>query len=250
MLARLRSYHFSKQVPIHRILDALLALVLAVSLTLMAVANEEALARDELCQSLNLCFASANPKFWNKIIYDISVGTVLSVIFYALLVKTPEGIKRRRMRRGLERHYNTFKRSCLAVIVLVVNGSYNSESLELLLDKATFRQHFQRDPETKASKWDTFLNNVSEEDIREILIHVELLREEITYVMNNTDIENDDALEFLKWLGSHAHWLKDSSPSYDGVTRLSGFLWSALSGWNGSNGYRQPDVIEAFISKI
>jgi hypothetical protein len=250
MLAKLRSYHFPKHVPIHRILDALLALLLTVSLTLMAVANEEAFARDGLCKYLNICFTSANPKFWNKIVYDIATGTVLSVIFYALLVKVPEGIKRRRMRRGLERRYLTFKRSCLAVIGLVVDGSYNSESLESLLDKATFRQHFQRDPETKVSKWDAFLNNVAEENIREILIHVELLREEITYVVNNTDIENDDALEFLKGLGSHAHWLRDSSPSYDGVTRLSGFLWSALSGWNGPNGYQQPDVIEAIISKI
>lgn len=216
----------------------------------MALANEEAFARDGLCQSLNLCFGSAEPKFWNKIIYDIAAGTFLSVIFYALLVRTPEAVKRRRMRRGLERRYKAFKRSCLAVILLVVDGSYNSESLESLLDKPTFRRHFQRDPETKASKWDAFLNNVVDENIREILIHVEQLREEITYVLNNTDIENDEALELLKWLSSQAHWLKDSSPSYDGITRLSRFLWSTLSGWDFVTGYEQPDAIEAMIAEI
>ena len=214
------------------------------------LAHEEAFARNAICKSLRLCFESENPKFWNKVIYDIGMGTMLSLVFYLLLVKLPETLKRQRIKRGLMRQYRSFKLGCLAVILLVVDNSYTTENLERLLDKSAFRQNFQRDPVTKLSRWDTFLNNVSDDYVGEILTHIQLLREEISYVLNNIEIDRDDVFEFLKQLGMQTYWLKDSSSDYDGIKRLSGFLWSTLSGWNFIDGYEQPDVVDAMIAEI
>ena len=128
-----------------QLLNAILAALFITSSLAVLLAHENGLVRDAVCTSLKACTSSPNANFWNKLIYDIGIGALLSLMFYLLLVKLPETLKRRRIRRGLARHYRSFKLGCLAVILSVVDKSYNSETLEKLLEKSAFRVDFKRD---------------------------------------------------------------------------------------------------------
>jgi hypothetical protein len=53
-----------------------------------------------------------NAKAWYKIIYDLAVGSLITVFFYLLVVRLPDYQRRQRLKRSLERHYKAFREDC------------------------------------------------------------------------------------------------------------------------------------------
>jgi hypothetical protein len=51
-------------------------------------------ARDALCSQIKFCPEISNAKAWQKIIYDLAVGALVSLLFYVLVVRVPDYQKR------------------------------------------------------------------------------------------------------------------------------------------------------------
>jgi hypothetical protein len=68
--------------------------------------------------------------------------------------------------------------------------------------------------------------------------------------LNNADIPDDRAYEFLKRLSAAIFCLKDASIRYDEIKPLSGFLWQIFAGWDFISGYKKEDVIKEMIDSI
>jgi hypothetical protein len=75
-------------------------------------------------------------------------------------------------------------------------------------------------------------------------------REELTFVLNNTDIPKDEPFEFLKRLSAVIYAMKHITLGYDESKPLAGFLWNVFAGWDLITGYRKEDIIRNMIDTI
>lgn len=235
--------------PIRR-LDGVLVVLFVVSAILMVLGHEDSLARDALCGLTGFCPHSSHAAFWNKLAYDIGTGSLVSLVFYGLLIRMPEGQKRRRIKRSLELHYRMFKKDSIAIFLGAADGSYSPDQVDKLLDQAAFRDYFKRDPLTRQSKWDDVLNNMTEDNLRELLTAMEVFRDEISFVLSNTDIRSHDAFAFFKRLSSAIYFAKDATLEYDSIKSLAGFYWAIFTGWDWVTGYPKKDIVKEMVEAI
>ena len=79
---------------------------------------------------------------------------------------------------------------------------------------------------------------------------MEIFRDELTFVLNSTDIPKDRPFEFLKRLSTAILSMKDVTLGYDELRSLAAFLWSVFAGWDPSIGYRKEDIVKKMIAAI
>lgn len=92
----------------------------------MGLANEEPDLRDALC-GFGVCFYSGVADWWNKLIYDLSAGTLISIVFFWLLARWPEHKRKMRIKRSFAAQYRIFKRACIENFLAVADGSFDGE---------------------------------------------------------------------------------------------------------------------------
>ena len=81
---------------------------------------------------------------------------------------------------------------------------------------------------------------------------MEIFRDELNFVLNNTDIPKDEPFEFMKRLSNAIYSMKDVTlgSGYDETKLLSRFLWSVFAGWDFITGYRKEDIVKKMIDAI
>lgn len=203
-----------------------------------------------LCGLIRVCPSITNGDALAKILYDLSIGGLTSLMFYFLLVKIPEWTRRERLKRSLKQHYRAFKHDMISTIVGVADGSYSVDTVERLMDQTAFRAYFKEQVTPDQNRWHQFMNKLDDYHMRRLLTHMEIFREEVLYILNATDISSDEPFEFLKRLSAIIREQNHVDQEYDTVKSFAGFLWILLTGWDWSSGYRQDDIIEKMISAI
>ena len=227
-----------------RLLDTLLLAMFAASMAVMAVANEDPILRDIVCSKIEwACARSQHYKAWNKIFYDVSLASFVSLVFYFLIVRLPELSKRRRLKRSFRAVYRSFKAECTAIFLLVADGSYQSGLPEELYPQTAFKEYFGAD------RWNQFANKLEGHYLQLLLHEMETFREEVLYVLNNIDFDGDEDIAFLKRLSAAIASTRVITPGYDNKAFFR-FLWSLFAGYDLATGYRQTDIVEDMIKRI
>jgi hypothetical protein len=226
------------------LLDLALVVLSAISLATMFFASEDSFARHYLC--LIACMRSEHATALNKILYDIAAAFLVSTIFYFLVVWSPDLLKRRRMKRVLHAQYKSFKTGCIEILLGLADGSYDSQLPEKLIPQSAFRDYFNDE------RWYAVANKLEAEGywIEKLVNRMEVLRGDVLFVLNNTDIADDQSYEFFHRLSSVIYTRKNVDPEYDGVKSLCRFLWNVFSGWSFVDGYAKSDIIEDMIKAI
>jgi hypothetical protein len=233
-----------------RWLDLILLVLLLLSVALMALGHEDPFARDWLCARIRFCPTSAHAIGWNKTFYDIGIGGLLSLMFYGLLVRLPEMQRRQRIKRSFEAQYRSFKRDCISTILSVADGSYSYDLVDRLTDQEKFRAYFKEEVSTSQDRWDRFQNNLDEGNLRELLTTMEIFRDEVRFVLNNTNIPRDRPFEFFKRLSNAIYSKKDTTVGYDSTERFGNFLWDIFAGFSVVSGPRDTDMVQEMIRSI
>ena len=186
----------------------------------------------------------------NSILFNLSVGFLVSLFFWWLLVYMPQEKKRQILRTNLINRYKYFRLSIIQIFLFACQGSYESEQPEKLLNNETFKKFF-KDNESK--NWYAVLNGLEDRPnwVQEILVEMEIFSKEIDYVLNNADIQDEKVHSFFKNFESHIYKL-NKSPTYSGdqVKYLGNFLWEILAHWSWVEGYRKNDVVQDMIHSI
>ena len=100
------------------------------------------------------------------------------------------------------------------------------------------------------NRWHDFQNNLNEYYLRELLTRMEIFRDELTFVLNNTDIPKDELFKFLKRLSAVIYSMNHVTLGYDESKPLASFLWNVFAGWDLITGYREKDIIKEMIDAI
>jgi len=233
-----------------RPLDWVLGAIFVLSVAALFLAHEDPFARNALCARTGFCPVIANAKVWNKIIYDLAVGALISLIFYGLVVRLPDYRKRQRIKKSLAKHYKNFRQDCIAIMLMVSDGTFEWGFHETLVDQDKFRKYFKEKISPDQDRWHAFQNKLDEHYLQELIMNTEILRDEIAFVLNNIDIPDEEPFEFLKRLSGAILSMRNTTLGYDETKQFSGFLWSVFAGWDLISGYRERDIIQEMIEVI
>lgn len=186
----------------------------------------------------------------NQILFDISVGYLVSMIFWLLVVQLPSLNRRRIMRANLKRRYQHFKENTIQALLWASIGTHDSRMREELCDHRKFREFFDAN---KKEHWYASLNGLEDKKdrLKDIQLEMELLAEEVSYVLDNADIQDEEVHAFFGRLKEHIFRLRnDTVYTYDPVKYVAGFLWSIHARWNIIEGQMERDVIDDMIHAI
>lgn len=182
--------------------------------------------------------------------HSLSVGFVVSAIFYALVVYIPERRRRRLILRGLERRYADFKESCITQFLTITN-SQDYKHRAALLDQGEFRRYFKSKTESGEVRWDTLANGLADNrySLKEILYELRLLNEEIRFVRSTIELYDEKVSDLLTDISHIITKMEATEPEYDDVKSFCGFLWSLFTGWSWAEGYTGADPIKNIIGR-
>jgi hypothetical protein len=233
-----------------RSLDLLLGIVAIVSAAAVLLSHEDPFVRVAVCNHTGFCPTIAHAKAWYKVIYDLSIGALVSLAFYFLVVRLPEYWRRQRLKRSLELHYRAFRLNCIEIMLAVADRRYEGGLPETLLDPKEFKKYFKQKVTPDEERWHRFMNNLNEFYLVRLQTLMEQFRDELMFVLNNTDIPKDEPFLFLKQLSSVMYPMKLVTIGYDEIKPLAGFLWDVFAGWDWVTSYRKEDIVKKMIDEI
>jgi hypothetical protein len=233
-----------------RPLDLVLVAISLSSVATLFLAHEDPFARKAFCAFIGSCPTFAHAKAWEKIFYDLAVGALVSLIFYVLIVRLPDFQKRRRFRSGLVQQYKSFRRDCVALMLSVADGSYDGDLPDKLQAQDSFREYFKEQVTADQTRWDRFINNLDQYRLNELIARMEILRDEISFILNNVDIPGDDNFAFLKRFSAAIYLMRSTTLGYDDKKKFGDFLWQLFAGWDWITGYWERDIVQHMIDTI
>lgn len=186
----------------------------------------------------------------NSIIFNLSIGYLVSLIFWFLIVYLPERKRRHVLRVNLSGRYNDFRRDAIAIFLVGCKDTEGFSLSRVLSHHVTFRQFFEAQ---NSSRWHDVVNYLQNnpERLDDVVFELQMLAEEVAYVLTKVDFEDPEVHAFFKRLCNYVYRLKSSSDDYDHrVKQLARFLWEIFTAWNPSEGQRSDDVIEKMIARI
>ncbi len=184
--------------------------------------------------------------------YEAGLGAAVSVVFYWLLVRAPESLKRKRLRKYLLASYRSF-RTDATIQLLFASGcrTVGLDLVEKLLPQEAFRRYFkQQSLQADGDRWHDVANGLEMHHRRELFMAMSILRDDVLYILNNVDVADQETFDFLHRLTKAIAYHDQRSDDYDDDTILLRLFWSMMAGWNQIKGYVEEDQIERLIQRI
>ena len=115
-----------------------------------------------------------------------------------------------------------------------------------------FQSYFKKENESGQNKWDLILNELQENKIllKDLLIQLEILSEEVDFFLNKISSHDIDVFMFLKRLKYAIYSIKNTSPDYDEIKKVSAFFWELFAGYSITLGYRKNDIFEEMMERV
>ena len=232
-----------------RPLNWALALLALISISAILLGQEDPYLRTALCSELS-CRPTHVLSAGKKIAYDLGIASIVSLIFYWLVVRIPDNAKRRRIRNSFALHFRQFKEDFIATILIVTDGTYTYGFHQELVDQKKFREYFQQNDASGQERWYAFYNNMTDYYLQELLTHLDVLRSEILFTMAAVDIDDKKVLEFMKRFSASIVRYRDTTLDYDSMKSFGNFMYEIFGGFNLATGYMERDYFEDMINAI
>ncbi len=232
-----------------RALSLPLIVLFFICIFLLILTVDSSPVREFLCNR-DICFRSRNSLFWNEVWNTFAAGGAISILFFWILVKSPEYRKRQRVKRNLAAQYKSFKISCIENFLAVGDGGFNSKLPEKLVTVTEFRNYFKEETGYNKNRWHDVHNNMTDYYLTVTLSRMEILRQEVSVAMQSIDISETDAFKILNYLSHTIVLQRNATRDYDSIRSFLGVFWELFAGWNGSTGYRDSDMIDEVIESI
>jgi hypothetical protein len=229
-------------------LDLFLAVLAIVCLWLMLSASSDPVLHWLKGTPIDAAFEQFNTG--NQVAFDLSVGVLSAIGMFYLLVRLPEYERKSRIKRHLKFSYQSFKRSVIQIFVGAIQGSYDTETVDRLMNQREFRDFFKEPYVPGQDKWHGVANKMSDFMLRQLVLEAEVLLNEFQHALSVVDIRDPEVYSFMKRLSEALYRAKNWSADYDGTKEVLGFFWSILSGWSFVNGYAEREYITDMIAKL
>jgi hypothetical protein len=186
----------------------------------------------------------------NEIVFNLSVGSAVTVLFYFLIVWYPDRRKRNILRNSLREHYQRFRLTTIQILLFCCNKVYDSALPKKLNDPEEFKKYFSEDVTGTGGRMYDVMNNIDEHYLQELRIELEMLRNELSYIISQVDISEPKILDFFKNLSQYVYRMEHLTLEYEDIKSLSNFLWQIFANFDIATGCSDEDIIEVMIEKI
>lgn len=193
--------------------------------------------------------------FYN-LLNAIAISFIAAYIFYILVGYIPGKKKRHIIKNNLRKQYQQLKETIINDFVNITNkigGDISNPDLTTkLCDIKEFREYFK---ENNSKRWYQVLNEIDGKKylLREMLSELAILRDEISFVLNNVEIYDKQVFAFFKNLSQIIYRLELSdfeTDDSDDFKSLMSFIWQMFAGWSWIEGYAEVDVVQSIIDKV
>jgi hypothetical protein len=176
----------------------------------------------------------------------ITINIIAAYILYILVVYNPTKIKRSIIKSNLRQQYKRFKETIIDRFLAITNNTGNPDLTEKLCDIIEFRKYFDEE------KWYGVLNGIDGNKylLQEMLSELAILRNEISFVLNNVEIHDEQVFAFFKSLSQIIYRLEQSDFETDDFKNLMSFIWQVFAGWSWIDGYAEKDIVQTIIDKV
>ena len=186
----------------------------------------------------------------NTIMFNLSVGYLISAIFWLLVVYLPDKFRRRLLRDTLAKRYEEFKQEIVQIFIWASGESGDTQFVyDLAKDHVKFKEYFR----SNDVRWYKVLNGIQKSELRmhELLFAMKMLSNEVAYVLNNVPFDDPSVHGVFKRLNESIFRLRESDTDlYDRVNHVGNFLWALLARWDIIKGQLEEDIIEKMIRHI
>jgi hypothetical protein len=204
-----------------------------------------------VCLAIIFVTTPQDYKNYIQLANTLSVGFVISAIFYFIVVYFPEWQRKSRVHRSLKRQYQSFKESCVDIF-LILSNSQDYHNKENLLEQEEFKRYFKNNNKRNENRWSAVFNGMNDNEyyLNEIIYQLRILNDEIKFVRSSVDIQDEEVFSYLKTLSEIIHRMESTKPNYEDMKSLSKFLWEMFSGWSFIDSYRKNDSISKMIDRV
>ena len=181
----------------------------------------------------------------------ILIGLFLNAVAHSRTES--QEIKRHKIiQEHLASQYEIFRRNVVDICLRAEADGYNIDRtlLKTLVKMHEFRMHYN---ENNKDSWYAVLNGLQgDKDLLEDLyVEIDLLVQQVNYALNNIQINNDEALQFLTRFSQYTYRLRNTEVySHDPIKYVGGFLWDIMAGYSIIDGYRDEDIVEKSIGQL
>ncbi len=186
----------------------------------------------------------------NAVIFNISVGIIVSLFFYFLIVWIPETSRKKILIHNFLELYDYFKEDTICILLDASGEQYCNGLTTELKSFSKFRKYFQEAVSESKTRWHIVFDGLTEKNLQEILSELDILLSEVSFILNSSYIDDKDVFLFLKRLSMNVHKLRRSSLNDTDLKSLSDFIWELFAGWSLITGAHRHDIIKHMISKI
>lgn len=188
----------------------------------------------------------------NQIIFNVTVGIIVSLFIYVLVVWFPERAKRKRIKSNLRRQYDSFKEECIQEFLRTLALPSKQELIDELMHQKEFKRFFDaKCPKDESqSKWEAVYNRWDDSSVRCLTNELEIFRQEVQFTLNSIDVPQSEVFTFLKRLSRVLYYNQQGTTGYERKKQLWHFLYCTLAGWDMVKGVVSRDVIADMIEAL
>lgn len=185
-------------------------------------------------------------------IYAISISTIAAYIFYIFNIFLPEKKRKTIIKQNFEEQYLFFKEECIYIFLSALGQSSNKEIWEKLCDLEEFKNYFKKNFINSQDRWHKVWQELDGRLLEDLLIQLSILRDEVAFILNNTEINEKNVLSFFRLLSQRVYNFKARgiNMEYEDKKSLLRFLWELFTGWSFADGYRKEDIVKLMIKEI
>ena len=185
-------------------------------------------------------------------IYAISISIIAAYIFYIFNIFLPEKKRKTIIKQNFEEQYLFFKEECIYLFLSALGQSSNNEIWEKLCDLEEFKNYFKENFANSQDRWHKVWQELDGHLLEDLLIQLSILRDEVAFVLNNTEINDKSVLSFFRLLSQRVYNFKARGikMEYEDKKSLLGFLWELFTGWSFVDGYRKEDIVKLMTKEI
>ena len=192
-----------------------------------------------------------NPLSMN-FIYAVSISIIAAYIFYIFNIYLPEKKRKNIIKHNFEEQYLYFKEECIYIFLSALGKSSNKDIFEELCDLRKFKEYFKEEHSINQDRWHKVWQELNGHLLEDLLIELSILRDEVAFILNNTEINDKSVLSFFRLLSQRTYGFmaRGINMEYEEKKSLLSFLWELFTGWSFIDGYREEDIVKSMIQKI
>ena len=186
----------------------------------------------------------------NQIIFDVTVGVIVSLFVYVLVVRLPAWQRKQRLKDHLLRRYDDLKQQCLLHFLWACNEPAESTLIDRLKSQEEFKTYFNEPVSADQNRWHAVLNGLTDDYVQSLVRELDLFRGELDYTLTTVEVVDEKVFSFLRNLTQVLQRSRHWSDREDQLKPLSQFMWSMFTGWSIVSGYTNRDHVNEMISAI